>query len=374
LQVLIVSRRNTVVRANAPDYPIRIKSIDGREIDIVFHIINQTADQMIQAVTGNKLREIQKVLYETAKEARENGAIVVGFGGFTSIAANNCKNMDEISGLSYTTGNSLTTGLGYKALMNKISEMNIDLSKAKAVVIGAAGNIGQVYSSLLTEDVTSLILLGSQRRGSEKRLQRAYKRIYKDIVQWMMLREPTDFTGVAKELYKIKEVKEIIDDHDESETIETLSKKFISVLETSCDPCITISTNRDVIKDADILICATNSTEGFIGNDLVKENTVICDLGVPRTIKDEIRERTDVEYLQGGLAKLPFGQKLDSNMMNVPDGFAYGCVTETIVLGFLNVRDHYSYGNIGRNQVKEITELAESLGFVVGDRVRETIL
>ena len=145
--------RNNIVRSNAPDYPIRIMSKQGKEVDIVFYIINQTADQIISCLHSDGLKEFQNVLYNTAKEAHELGAIVVGFGGFTSIAANNCKSIPNITGLSYTTGNSLTTGIGYRALLLKAENLGIEFSTSKAVVIGATGNIGQVYSSLLTEKV-----------------------------------------------------------------------------------------------------------------------------------------------------------------------------------------------------------------------------
>jgi len=86
----------------------------------------------------------------------------VGFGGFTSIVAHNCKRITT-PGAALTTGNSLTVGMGLLAIKQAARELGIDLRQSRLAVVGATGNIASTYAEMIAPQVGEVVLVGRDR-------------------------------------------------------------------------------------------------------------------------------------------------------------------------------------------------------------------
>ena len=67
--------------------------------------------------------------------------------------------------------------------------------------------------------------------------------------------------------------------------------------------------------------------------------------------------------VKGGMVRAPLGQLVEIPGMRLRDGELYGCLAETILLGFVGRRQHYSYGPLSTARVREVREWASKYGF-----------
>jgi predicted amino acid dehydrogenase len=139
--------------------------------------IAMTAAQIEQDLRHNHGRAVRAQVFAAYELAREQGCSLVGFGGYTSVATTNCVEFSE-HGPGVTTGNALTVGLAYEAMVAGMQELELPLATANAAVCGATGNIGQVYAALLAGATGSLHLVG--RAGSLRRLRAVSRAVAKE--------------------------------------------------------------------------------------------------------------------------------------------------------------------------------------------------
>lgn len=68
--------------------------------------------------------------------------------------------------------------------------------------------------------------------------------------------------------------------------------------------------------------------------------------------------------------QLPHRQDLTIRGMALAQGEAYACLAEVILLGLAGIREHFSYGPLRAQRVRQIGALADQHGFevkVLGD-------
>src|SRR5690606_20966550 len=99
---------------------------------------------------------------------RRLGCAVVGFGGFTSILTNNCRDV-LASDVAVTSGNSLTAAAALEA--GRLAAGRLGLERRTLGVVGAAGNIGRVLAEIAADWVDEVVLIG--RPGADRRLRDA---------------------------------------------------------------------------------------------------------------------------------------------------------------------------------------------------------
>jgi predicted amino acid dehydrogenase len=95
---------------------------------------------------------------------------------------------------------------------------------------------------------------------------------------------------------------------------------------------------------------------------------IVCDLSVPAAVRREVRTlRPDVLLLNGGIAKLPFGE--DHRLLDfpLPAGQVYGCMGEAMLLGLEGIRDATFTGNLPVEHVFRLKAMAERHGFTLAD-------
>jgi len=133
-------------------------------------------------------------------------------------------------------------------------------------------------------------------------------------------------------------------------------------------PSISMHVDLEAVRDCDVVAVATNSTNGrLIGPDTVKPGAIVCSASVPSNLSDAFRDRLG-EYLvfDGGFARLPEDNVID--WVGLPTGgLAFGCLSETLLLGFEGRSHSFAKGPIRVDQVRHILEVAEQFGFRLGE-------
>jgi predicted amino acid dehydrogenase len=69
------------------------------------------------------------------------------------------------------------------------------------------------------------------------------------------------------------------------------------------------------------------------------------------------------------MVRAPLGQQLGIAAMNLNGPELYGCLAETLLLGFVRHAGHYSYGQLSAWRVRQAREWATQHGFEIVERV-----
>ncbi|MAZ66755.1 MAG: pyridoxalphosphate dependent aminotransferase, class III [Kangiellaceae bacterium] len=347
-------------RRVAPFEPVRIRSAQGKTVDFTLYPINATSQQIGEMLENNELEVIRQAVDDRLTAARNDGCSVAGLGMFTSIVTNNGKAVNT-SGIHLTTGNALTVAMAAEAIQKAIREDKRHIQRA--AVIGAAGNIGSVYSTLLAEYCPSLTLVGSGRPGSASRVMATAGQVY-ECALLDLVNQPQQCKGIAAMLAPFAQDNGWLT--TEFRRQKHHGQKVYRWFEQNAphSQLVKVSESIDDIADADLLVCAANSAEAFIQPHHIKQHALVCDIAVPHNLSDELlAKRADIRCLRGGIVSTPNGESLDPRARAyLKQGQVYACMAETIVLGLEQYQANFSYGNIDKTQVKTILEYATAHG------------
>jgi predicted amino acid dehydrogenase len=90
----------------------------------------------------------------------------------------------------------------------------------------------------------------------------------------------------------------------------------------------------------------------------------LCDVATPGDVSPEVaRERPNAMLLKGGIVRLPLGQHLAIDGMQLPTGQVYGCLAETVLLGLTGAEESLSFGALSADKVRRARALARAHGF-----------
>lgn len=240
--------------------------------------------------------------------AQENGAQIVGLGGYTSVVGEAGKAIAERLDVGVTSGNSYTVATAMEATLAAARVMDLDLAHCNVAVVGATGAIGSVCARLLSRQVMRLSLVAR----SLKRLQ-------------------------------------------------TLAEKIHG--ESRCAVSVDTDLERG-IREADVIVTATASGGGIIRADFLKPGAVICDVALPHDVCREVsRLRRDVLVIEGGVVQVP-GDVVFNFDFGYPPGHSLACMAETMILTLESRFEDYSLGRgLSLERVQEISRLAQKHGF-----------
>lgn len=281
-----------------------VRSATGAEAEGWFVGCPLTARQMMTLPTDFVLEKI----IATARLAQELGAKIVGLGAFTSVVGDGgitiAKNVD----IAVTTGNSYTIATGIEGALRAAEMMGIDVSRANAAVVGAAGSIGRTCARMLARHVPQISLV--------------------DL------------------------------------NLESLNK-VATEIGTESDAVVRVFTEvKEGIRDADIVASATSAVTAIIQPSDIKSGAVVCDVARPRDVSHRVaQERDDVLVIDGGVVAVPGNVDFGFNF-GFPPGMAYACMSETMMLALEGRYENFTLGKqVSLEQVEEITALAAKHGF-----------
>jgi len=249
-------------------------------------------------------------LIVASRMAQQLGAQIMGLGAFTKVVGDAGMTVAYKSDIAVTSGNSLTVVATLEAAKQAVIKMGArDLTKGRAVVIGATGSIGAVCSRLIAQAIGDVVL-------------------------------------VAPRPEKLIPLKRIIQ-------AETPGARVIIATDGSPH-----------LPDADLVITTTTAIGQKVIDVLkLKPGCVVCDVARPPDVKEEdARLRPDVLVIESGEVLLP-GEPDFGFDIGLPPGVAYACLAETAVLAMEGRFESFTLGrNIEMEKVKEMYRLFQKHG------------
>jgi predicted amino acid dehydrogenase len=248
-------------------------------------------------------------LLQAAKLAKKLGAQIMGLGAFTKVVGDAGITVAKRAPLPITTGNSYSASGALWAAhdaMKKIGRVSIGPSgkaAGKAMVVGATGAIGSVCARLLAKAVDEIYL-------------------------------------AAPEPAKLLALKESIEQETPGAIVHVAG-----------------SAERD-LADMDMIVTATSGAGKRILDIMkVKPGCVITDVARPLDIPaEDVAKRPDVLVIESGEIQLP--GEVHMKDIGLPNGIAYACLAETIVLALEARFENFTLGrNIEWEKVREIYKL-----------------
>jgi predicted amino acid dehydrogenase len=117
-----------------------------------------------------------------------------------------------------------------------------------------------------------------------------------------------------------------------------------------------------------VIVTASNSAPPLIyPRHLGQGPIVVCDISVPEDVAPEVAtERPDVLVLKGGLVAIPHDPAFHIGGIPLPEGHAFACMSETLLLGLMGAREHFSFGPVVPEKVRQAMAWAEVNGFELG--------
>jgi len=272
-------------------------------------------------------QEIRDKIQDAVIIAKELGdenipLTMVGLGAYTSIVTNNGLTINDYE-MCITTGNAFTVGLTIRGIYKAAESRNIDLSQSTVSVVGANGNIGQTIARILAPRVGKMVLIGSSKRDSLYRLQNTKKLCIEEVSAMGTHRIlPSDF--------------------------------------------IDITTNYDRLPESDVVVLATNSSDmRLIHPNMMRGGAIICCVSTPTNLHEDFSKQTEILAFDAGLARLPEDSEI--RFVGMPsEGMSYGCLAETLLLGFDGYNHSFSKGGLDPSQIYQVIEWADMHGFSLG--------
>jgi predicted amino acid dehydrogenase len=263
-----------------------------------------------QVILNAPYEWVLKKLEKAGKMAEDLGAEILGLGAFTKIAGDRGITLSQRLNIPVTTGNSYTTATAVEGTLAAAKRMQLDLSTAQVVVLGATGSIGRATCFVVAPSIQRMRLVA--RHGDQLDLLKA-----------------------------------------------RLSHQFPHL-------SVDVSTDaRQAVLDADIVIAVSSAPGAIVEPGDLKPGAVITDVARPRNISAQVsQKRPDVLVLDGGVIEVP-GAHADMGFdFGFPPRMVEACMAETMILALSNRLENFTLGSeIEISKVSEIHHLGRRHGF-----------
>ena len=282
-----------------------IKSPTGVEAEGWLISLGETSDEMERHPSEFTTKKIMKA----AEKAKKLGAQIMGISMLPKGMHGTSLEVGKYAALPITTGNSYTASTALWATAEAVRQMGLSklkggkVLKAKAMVIGATGDVGTICSRLLAT---------------------AFEEVY----------------IVSRNMAKLLSLQ------------EALQKQKTGLK-------LQLSTRADrYIDDMDVVVIASTGAHKSVDIMRVKPGCVITDITRPMIFSPkDIAKRQDVLVITGGEIELP-GEALEMKDIDLPHGVAYAGLAETIILALEGRFEDFTKGTHTEwEKVKEIYKL-----------------
>jgi predicted amino acid dehydrogenase len=278
----------------------------GKEVEGYLITLGATPRELMHRRPGFTYRR----LIVASRMSQQMGAQIMGLGAFTKVVGDAGMTVAYKSDIAITSGNSLTVVATLEAAKQAVIKMGAtDLTKGRAVVIGATGSIGAVCSRLIAQAIADVVLVAPR----------------------------------PEKLIHLKR------------TIEEETPGARVVVATDAGP---------YLPDADLVVTTTTAIGQKVIDVLrLKPGCVVCDVARPPDVKEaDAKLRPDVLVIESGEVLLP-GEPDFGFDIGLPPGVAYACLAETAVLAMEGRFENFTLGrNIEMEKVKEMYRLFKKHG------------
>ncbi|MEM9325731.1 MAG: aminotransferase class III-fold pyridoxal phosphate-dependent enzyme [Bacteroidota bacterium] len=361
---LLLNRFHDVIEPCVYDKMV-ITSANGERTQFNFIGLFIDSDLIIKGIRERKGEVGQRLIQQAVSLAEQQGFKTLGFGGFSSIISRNCKSVDSWD-VAMTTGNSYTVASGVQAMAQAAEAENILPEHSHLAAIGAGGNICSIYCELMAETVPKITLIAREGRGQT--LVPLASKIYGHaFLQIKNSKKCKDLQGIASAILHTKTIQLMLDGGSLPEDVGRWIHDQL-LIELGDRAPLQIAEDLTALKDANLIVAASNSPEPIIFPDTLGEHpTIICDIAVPQDVDDLVKlTKSNVTVIGGGIIELPKNPNFRLGGVPLNPGEAYACMSETMLLGLEDISEHFSYGCVEKTKVKLIAELAQKHGFSIG--------
>lgn len=242
--------------------------------------------------------------------AEKLGVRILGLDGLIAqVADKEYKRLTKSLKMPLTSGNALVAWSVFEAIYRLTRARNIDLKKSTLAIIGATSSVGSLCTRKLSEYISKIII-------------------------------------TSKDKDKLEQLKE---------TTPHLNSIELIMEEDA----------YKAVQDADIVINTDSLQEKLFDIGKLKPNSIFCDVSLRYNISDKSKLRQDITFIQAGLIKLPYPDRLRINN-RLPKGIVYASLAETMLLVFEEKFVDYSLGeNVNLDKLEEIADIAVQHGFEV---------
>ena len=244
-------------------------------------------------------------LNQAARLAERLGCRIMGLGAFTSVVGDAGVTVAHETDIAVTSGNSLTVAATLEAAKQAAVRMGLtDLTRGRAMIIGATGSIGSVCSRLIAQAIKDVVL-------------------------------------VSIEPEKLIDLRRTIESETPGVRVSIATKP------------------GSLVGDCDLIVTATSAFgQRILDISDCKPGAIICDVARPPDIsQSEAALRPDLLIIESGEVYLP-GEVDFGYDIGLPPKTAYACLAETALLAMEGRFEDYTLGRyIEMDRVKEIFRL-----------------
>ena len=130
--------------------------LTGQRIEGFLYSLGATPRQLLR----HSARFTYRRLHPVAEMAERKSARILGLGAFTKIVGDAGITVAEEAEIAVTSGNSLTVAATLESAKQALIRLDVrDLTRGRAMVVGATGAIGAVCSRLLAQAVRDVVLV-----------------------------------------------------------------------------------------------------------------------------------------------------------------------------------------------------------------------
>jgi predicted amino acid dehydrogenase len=275
--------------------------VTGQKVEGYLYTLAATPRQLMK----RGVRSTYTKLHQIAVTAQRRGARIMGLGAFTSVVGDAGRTVAHESDIAVTSGNSLTVAATLEAAKQAVIKMGApDLTRGRAMIVGATGSIGAVCARLIAQAIKDVVLISI---------------------------EPERLIELKRKIQRETPGARVV--------IGTRASEHLA----QCDLVVT-STSAFGQRVVDVSQC--------------KPGAVVCDVARPHDISpEEAAVRPDVLVIDSGEVLIPgdidFGYDI-----GLPPGIAYACLAETCLLAMDGRFEDYTIGReLHMGKVKEIYRL-----------------
>ncbi|WP_238444195.1 semialdehyde dehydrogenase [Salsipaludibacter albus] len=293
--------------------PLPLGTVHRRDLDdrLVGHVLTVPvgARQMLSQRRAWTITKVEQAM----DRAVALGAEVVGLGALTSPVTGGGARLRPRPGVGVTNGNAFTAAMTHEGIVRLLATTG--LRSPHVALVGATGSVGDCVTELLAhDDLAARYTLVARNRGR--------------------LADLADRVRVAA-------------------------------------PGARVDTSTDVaaIRSADLVVVLTSAASAVVRSEHLKPGAVVLDDTQPRNTDPALaHERPDVLVVDGGMARID-GIDIRADI-GVPEGYAYACLCETMLLAFADHDGDFCVGRATPAQARTMQGLAADfghLGFRLGD-------
>jgi acetylornithine/succinyldiaminopimelate/putrescine aminotransferase/predicted amino acid dehydrogenase len=355
-----------------------------------------TSSQVMDSFKRGETSWMRDEVHRAVDVAKEHGCSIIGFGGYTSIVTDNCRTVGDATA-AVTTGNALTAAAAVLGLVRAAERMK--LGPLRLGVVGALGNIGSVLAELLVDHVERVVLVG--RSGARRRLEDRARELRLSVLRHFVLEGVTTglpgVFGATSVGRVLAGARELVHGTEPSGSFSDKIGDFVRVIaagaaldfaaaalrsgasseasafRSELEGAVTgidVSTDLEKLRDCNVIVTASNSPKPLLlPQHFAAGPVLVCDVATPGDVDDSVaRECPNVSILPGGMLRLPLEQSLRLPGMPGEGRQTFGCLAETLLLGFEGATSSFAVGKLSPEIVRRAARLADDYGFVIEDK------